>query len=80
MTKHSSVCVLMVNVWVMGVLVRHFRVDMSVNMWFMAIPRKAVNVLMVFIVRMFVLMIQRLVMMRMLMEFCKVYPDSSCHQ
>lgn len=47
----------MMNIWVMGVFVRNFCMDMSMNMQLLTIPRKVVKVLMMTIMGMGMLMI-----------------------
>ena len=69
----QSVRVAVVNVWVVRVFVGHFGVHMPVNMRFLTFPRKVMDVLVMYIVRMGVLMIKRLMMVLMLVVLFRKY-------
>ncbi len=68
------------NVRVMRMLVRDWFVPVRVRMRFAAIPIELMGMLMMFVMRMSMLMLDRLVRVFMLMRLSQVQPDAEGHQ
>lgn len=72
--------VLVVNVRIVAVAVRDGLVLVQMSVWFGAVPRKVVVVLVMGIVDVWVAMQQRLVCVHVFVAFSQVQPDTGRHQ
>ena len=79
-TQQNSVPVPMVDVRVMRMLVRQGKVGMLMTVWFGAVPRRLMRVLMVRIVHMAMCMYQRLMGVLVCVPLGQVQPNPQPHQ